>query len=131
MLLIPKSPHPALTSYRSSSPTFPIAYRMLLAGPGYYLSFPHASGTQLSLPKSFLPQFCISIKDTLTLLAESSRITWIHPSSASDNTICKVFLQSSFSLPFHFPNPHRTPGNQLQSLPRSNLNFMPLRVSLS
>lgn len=130
--MIPKSPCPALTSYRSCSPTFPITYRTLLPGASYYLSFPCASRTQLSLPKSFLPQAFISIKDTLILLAESSRITWIHPSSASNNRICEVSLQSSFSLPFQFPNhpPHGIPDNQLQS-PCSNLNCMPLPVSSS
>lgn len=107
MLMIPKSPRPTLTSYMSSSPTFPTAYRMLLPGVGHHLSSPCANGTQLFLPKSFLER----VIDILILVAKSSRKTWIPPSFTSDDKAYEVVLESLFSLPSHFPNlpPDSTP----------------------
>lgn len=58
--MIPKSPCLTLTSYMSSSPAFPIAYRMLLPGIGYHLNSPCANGTQLFLPNFFSPPILLS-----------------------------------------------------------------------
>lgn len=123
MLVIPKSPRPTLTSYMSSSSTFPTAYWMLLPGVDHHLSSPCANGTQLSLPESFLEW----VIDILILVAKSSRKTWIPPSCTSDDKAYEAVWSHSFLC---HPTFQIFPQTPLQSL-HSNLDCTPLPESSS